>query len=799
MLPTLIEAGCDFKVIADAASLRDLNAGVYGGGAIGKAMTIYPSQDSVREIGMQLAHLLEGFEAPDINSDRRVRPRAPVYYRFGPIVPRLRISDTGQIDVALEAPDGQLVSGRAWQHFVQPSWTEDPFGETATRGVRLPRHDGAPVIGDHYRITGVIARTHRGASYRAVDVRTGTAVVVKEARAFVNETSTGDTRDYLRNECRVLTILEGLPGIPHVIDHFSYGADEFLVTDDLGRANLRDDIVDHGVFVMDAARPRNLWELARALLQSLDAIHEIGVIYRDLAPKNVIVRDDRGWGLIDFELSRFECIQRYGFTAGYSHPRQRRNERGSIGDDYYSLGMTLFHAVTGLDPVIIDADPETNLARTLSCLDAVCCTGAPAAAVIRGLLDEDPATQIDTVRRLREADPPSIRRRAAKLRRPPLASIVHHTLAAVIGHANAICAGDLYEHQLPTTTAPYAGTAGIVMELVHHPAAHATAGALARTIACIAGSVESQSGLLFGRMGIALALQAAADVTGDAELRRAAEAVIPRAEVVETESRVDISHGLAGLGVGYLAFAAAALDPRPWNALAARCAARLCDGGAMIAARLDELPVGNPAHGISVADGFAHGRAGIAYFLLACAAESGDQACRREARSLVDHLALLAPQLAVRAGTRLARPMSASWCQGLAGIGTTLVHAARLFGDDGLLAAARTAAGGCLAIAPRVPLVTQCCGLAGTGEFLLDLAVATGDLRYRNQAMEVLSLMLLRSGGRRSAPKFPDTSMATETPGWATGASGVLSFLRRLVDPPSRRLWMADKTLALSG
>ncbi len=76
------------------------------------------------------------------------------------------------------------------------------------------------------------------------------------------------------------------------------------------------------------------------------------------------------------------------------------------------------------------------------------------------------------------------------------------------------------------------------------------------------------------------------------------------------------------------------------------------------------------------------------------------------------------------------------------------MRGARIFDDERLLAAARTAAAGCKAIAPRVPLVTQCCGLAGIGEFLLDLAVVTGDGRYRQDALDVR-----RCGGDKGCEK----------------------------------------------
>lgn len=797
VMPVLLEAGCDFKIIANSELLREFNAGLHGAGAVGKAVTIYPNQDAVVELAYRLADALTGFEGPQINSDRRVRPDAPVYYRFGPFLPRLQMNDSGRIDIMLKAPDGRITSGLAGDTYSSPEWAEDPFRNTGSSGERLPQIDGALVIGDHYRIVGAITRTYRGTSYRAVDLRSGHRVIVKQAKAFVNETSDGDARTYLRNERRVLVALEGISGVPSVVDHFAYGNDEFLVTTDLGSSNLRDDVVDFGVFAWDSSSSRNVLDLARAILRILDDMHQRGVIYRDLAPKNVVAMAEGGWGLVDFELSSFAGVQRYGWSPGYSHARQRRNEPGAIEDDYFSLGATLFHAVTGLDPIMIDPNPETNVARTVSCLTAICGTEAPIVAIIRNLLDSDAIVQAHAVRELRATTVLGARRRATVERRsPPIGQVFRYTLDTVLGHANAIAPEDVRKSGLPPPVTAYDGTAGIVMELAQHPGTLTTASELARITALIAQRVDTPPALLYGRMGISLALQAIANATDNTYIRRAAEAIIPGQEDVANEQRVDVTHGLAGLGIGYLAFAATASDPGPYRTLADQCAMRLLLGEAMIEQQLGALPLGNVAHGISVADGFAHGRAGIAYFLLAHAAQSSHDRSRRQARKLIDALADLVPDLAARAESRLARPMSASWCQGLAGIGTTLVRGAHFFDDERLLMAAQTAATGCLAVAPRVPLVTQCCGLAGIGEFLLDLAIVADDIRYRQDAINILDLMLVRSGGSLTAPSFPDTSLATSTPGWATGASGVLSFLRRLVDPSSPRLWMADSEVS---
>ncbi|MBO0697019.1 MAG: hypothetical protein J2P46_01365, partial [Zavarzinella sp.] len=494
-----------------------------------------------------------------------------------------------------------------------------------------------------------------------------------------------------------------------------------------------------------------------------------------------------------FELSRCDGVQRYGWSAGYSHVCQRRNEPARVEDDYYSLGATLFHAVTGIDPIVMDQDPEANVAQTLSCLTAVCGAGAPVVGLVRDLLDADPAVRSSAARRLRTTTVLGLGGPAVGS--PPdlsLAPILRHTLGVVLGHAEAILAEDVRKHVLPPPVTAYDGLAGLVMELARHPEALTAASQLARLTAFVVKRVEVPPALLYGRTGVSLALQAVASAGGDPALQGIAESILPGEEEIANERRVDVTHGLAGLGLGFLEFAASAPDPEPFLRLADRCAERLLFGEDLIEGNLRALPVGDPAHGISVADGFAHGRAGIAYFLLAHAAQTGYPKSRQRARRMMDQLADLVPDLAGRARSRLARPMAASWCQGLAGIGTALVRGARFFADDRLLTAARTAAAGCRSVAPRVPLVTQCCGLAGIGEFLLDLAIASGDTSHRQDAIEVLHLMLTRSGGPRTAPSFPDATMAATTPCWATGASGVLSFLRRLADPSSPRLWMAD-------
>jgi hypothetical protein len=127
----------------------------------------------------------------------------------------------------------------------------------------------------------------------------------------------------------------------------------------------------------------------------------------------------------------------------------------------------------------------------------------------------------------------------------------------------------------------------------------------------------------------------------------------------------------------------------------------------------------------------------------------------------------------------------------MAGIVTTLAHAAQVCGDERYLDLAERGARSCLAIAPGAWVVSQCCGLAGIGEALVDLAMVTGESAYWRGAEEIAELMLLRAGGAFEAPAFPGNDLDKAGYTWGTGAAGVLSFLRRLNLRTGPRLWTA--------
>lgn len=446
-----------------------------------------------------------------------------------------------------------------------------------------------------------------------------------------------------------------------------------------------------------------------------------------------------------------------------------------------------------MNPVAIDPDPVRNLERTLMCLARLypdARTGVR--ALLPGLLSLDPAERSAAVADIRAG---RYRGGAVAVRgsrpAPPkfspdlLESALRHTLRECSGFATKLMADSPDPDRAdPPVTNVYSGSAGLGMELLHHAESEAVAADLARWTVRMTPPARLPSALYFGRTGTALYLATAR--------RMLAPDLAPpeRIELGDRE-RGDYIHGVAGIGAGHLVLH----DLAPGEGhldIASECARRLLSGDVTDAE--DAAPPAQPGSGVALEAGFAHGTAGIAYFLLAHHLRTGDPAAGEEAGKRFGALAAEAEELVAVMRRPAARPMAASWCQGMSGIASALVFAGRALDDDRLLALAKEGARACMVLAPQAWVVSQCCGLAGIGEALVDVATATGDEEFWRGAEEVAELMLCRSGGTPEQPSFAGNSLDTASGHWATGSSGVLSFLRRLHRRGGARLWSVDWT-----
>src|SRR5580658_5762241 len=107
VLETLREHPVHFKFTRSPNQILPLNRGEGSATQIGKFITVYPQSD---EQAVQLAVALDratwGLSGPGIASDRKLRPRSLIHYRYGSFGGPFLQTAIGAITSAVRAPDG---------------------------------------------------------------------------------------------------------------------------------------------------------------------------------------------------------------------------------------------------------------------------------------------------------------------------------------------------------------------------------------------------------------------------------------------------------------------------------------------------------------------------------------------------------------------------------------------------------------------------------------------------------------------------------------------------------------------
>jgi len=98
-------------------------------------------------------------------------------------------------------------------------------------------------------------------------------------------------------------------------------------------------------------------EFLPPLLDGLGAVHQAGVLHRDIKPDNIIIRQDGQPILIDFGAARMEVGQQSRslhrvFTPGYAAPEQYvSGEEQGPWTDIYGMAAVLYSAISGRAPL----------------------------------------------------------------------------------------------------------------------------------------------------------------------------------------------------------------------------------------------------------------------------------------------------------------------------------------------------------------------------------------------------------------------------------------------------------------
>ena len=212
------------------------------------------------------------------------------------------------------------------------------------------------VLQNRYRIVSPLGQGGMGAVYRAWDTRLKAPMALKEMipQPGLNPRALAQLRAQFEQEAVILARLNH-PHLVRVTDFFEEGGNAYLVMDFVEGESLADRIEREG-----SLPEAQVLEWSDQLLDALAHCHAQGIIHRDVKPQNVMIRPDGRAVLVDFGLvklwdprdPRTRTVMRGMGTTEYATPEQYGTQPGHTGpcSDLYSLGTTLYHALTGQAP-----------------------------------------------------------------------------------------------------------------------------------------------------------------------------------------------------------------------------------------------------------------------------------------------------------------------------------------------------------------------------------------------------------------------------------------------------------------
>jgi Tol biopolymer transport system component len=226
-----------------------------------------------------------------------------------------------------------------------------------------------------------------GAVYKAEDEHLGIFVAVKE-NLFLSD-------EYTRQFQREANILASLhyQNLPRVGDYFAIpGQGQYLIMDFVEGEDLRQRIERVG-----SLKEKEVLTIGAYICDALSYLHSRTptIVHRDIKPGNIKITPEGEVILVDFGLAKqmnegqATTTGARAMTPGYSPPEQYGTARTDPRSDIYSLGATLYAALTGIIP-------EDGLARA---------TGKAELTSIRQLQPKIDRRVAHTIERALEVEP----------------------------------------------------------------------------------------------------------------------------------------------------------------------------------------------------------------------------------------------------------------------------------------------------------------------------------------------------------------------------------------------------------
>ena len=206
---------------------------------------------------------------------------------------------------------------------------------------------------DRYQVTGSLGHGGMAQVYRAFDRHLERDVALKVLRPHLTEADS----ERFRREIMTLAKLSH----PNIVSIYDLGRGEHVY--------FAMELVPGGTFTelgplsADPEPLTHFLDAAVAVAEALAYVHRLGMVHRDLTPRNILLTPEGHPKVMDFGLVQLaeasRQLTRTGLTLGtpqYMAPEQAQGDVTGAHTDLYALGAVLYKTVTGVAPFEAEND-----------------------------------------------------------------------------------------------------------------------------------------------------------------------------------------------------------------------------------------------------------------------------------------------------------------------------------------------------------------------------------------------------------------------------------------------------------
>ncbi len=203
----------------------------------------------------------------------------------------------------------------------------------------------------NYKITAVIGEGGMGSVYLAEHTQVDRKVAVKVL--LPQYLKNPEIKQRFKNEASLLAKLQH----PNIVSLFDFSEEEsglYLIMEYVEGIPLDEYIAT----VSGAVPSERAIPIMKKILDAFSYAHKMGIVHRDIKPSNIIIGKNDEIKILDFGIARIlgkegHDLTKTGSQMGtvfFMSPEQVQGKELDLRSDIYSLGVTFYQLLTGLNP-----------------------------------------------------------------------------------------------------------------------------------------------------------------------------------------------------------------------------------------------------------------------------------------------------------------------------------------------------------------------------------------------------------------------------------------------------------------